>query len=497
MAETKNFLALDLGAESGRAILGRFDGEHLELSEQHRFSNGAIAVPGPSGRASLHWDILHLWSEVKQGIARAAGLVRNELAGIGLDTWAIDFGLLDRQGSLLGNPYNYRDSRTDGMLAEAFRRMPREQIFELTGIQFMQINTLYQLLAMATSQSPALEAAKTFLTIPDLLNYWLTGRAVCEFTNATTTQCYDPRRRAWSDPLLQAMGIPRAIFPEVIQPGTVLGPLCGVVADEVHSPALVIAPATHDTGSAVAAVPAEAPAFAWISSGTWSVVGTELPEPVISPQSLANNFTNEGGVQGTFRFSKNVMGLWLLQECRRIWRAAGDELSYSDLTEMAKGAAPLVSILDPDWDEFLKPGDMPGRIQEFCRMTGQAIPESKPAIVRCILESIALKYRWAFERLDEMTGQKLDPIHIVGGGTQNRLLSQFTADATGRTVISGPVEATATGNILMQAVALGHLHSIWEGRQMVRNSTELLTFEPGESRPWDEAYGKLLEWMAR
>ncbi len=497
MVKTKNFLALDVGAESGRAILGRFDGERLELSEQHRFSNGAIRVPGPSGRTRLYWDILHLWNEVMEGITRVAGKVGNDLAGIGLDTWAIDFGLLDRQGSLLGNPYNYRDSRTDGMLEEAFRRMPRDMIFELTGIQFMQINTLYQLLAMATGQSPALEAAKTFLTIPDLLNYWLTGRAVCEFTNATTTQCYDPRRRAWSDPLLQAMGIPRSIFPEVIQPGTVLGPLSRIVAEEVNSLALVIAPATHDTGSAVAAVPASDPAFAWISSGTWSVVGTELPEPVISAQSLANNFTNEGGVQGTFRFSKNVMGLWLLQECRRTWRAGGEDLSYDELTEMAKGAAPLVSIIDPDWGEFLKPGDMPRRIQEFCRRTGQVVPESKPAIVRCILESIALKYRWIFERLGEMTGKALEPIHIVGGGTQNHSLSQFTADATGRTVNTGPVEATATGNILMQAVALGDLNSIWEGRQMVRASTELLTFEPGERGPWDEAYGKLLEWMAQ
>jgi rhamnulokinase len=350
---------------------------------------------------------------------------------------------------------------------------------------------------MAVNRSPALEAAKTFLTIPDLLNYWLTGRAVCEFTNATTTQCYDPRQREWAEPLLQAMGIPRAIFPEVIPPGTVLGDLSGVAAEEANVTTPVIAPATHDTGSAVAAVPASEPAFAWISSGTWSVVGTELPEPVISAQSLANNFTNEGGVQSTFRFSKNVMGLWLLQECRRVWRAAGDDLSYSKLTEMAKDAAPLASIVDPDWGEFLKPGDMPGRIQEFCRQTGQTIPEGKPDLVRCILESIALKYRWVFERLDEMTGRKLEPIHIVGGGTQNHLLSQFTADATGRRVITGPVEATATGNILMQAVALGDFASIWEGRQVVRASTELLTFEPGPQAAWDEAYEKLLGLLSQ
>jgi rhamnulokinase len=489
-------LALDLGAESGRAMLGRFDGDRLELDEIHRFANIPVRLPD-----GLHWDVLHLWHEVKQGIGLAARDRAPNLVSIGIDTWAVDFGLLDRQGNLLSNPYHYRDSRTDGMLDEAFRRVPRAEIFEQTGIQFLQINSLYQLLALTKGRSPVLEIAQTFLTIPDLLNYWLTGQTVCEFSNATTTQCYNPRQKGWAVEMLQDLGIPTHIFPRIVSPGTELGPLLPSVADEIgmrpetgRGPT-VIAPACHDTGSAVVAVPAAAGDFAWISSGTWSVVGAEVPEPIIDEQSLGYNFTNEGGASDTFRFSRNVMGLWLVQECRRTWAQQGQEYDYGELTEMAAQAEPFLAVIDPDHGEFFKPGDMPARIGEFCRATGQPVPESKGAIVRCALEGIALKYRWVLERLEEMLGRRLEPVYIVGGGTQNQLLSQFTADAVDRQVITGPVEATATGNILLQLMALGQIDSLQAGRQVVRSSFDLASYEPGSRRGWDEAYGRLLQMM--
>jgi rhamnulokinase len=457
----------------------------------HRFPNAPQRLPG-----GLHWDALHLWGEVKQGIALAAREQATELASVGIDTWAVDFGLLDRDGNLLSNPYHYRDSRADGMLEEAFRRVPRVEIFEQTGIQFLQINTLYQLLAMATSHSPILDIAHTFLTIPDLLNYWLTGQKACEFSNATTTQCYSPRDGDWAADLLHKLGIPNHIFPRIVPPATDFGPLLAYVVDDLgldtKTAPTVIAPACHDTGSAVAAVPAASPNCAWISSGTWSVVGAEVREPIINESSLRHNFTNEGGVCDTFRFSRNVMGLWLVQECRRTWERQGEAHSYDALTEMASQAEPFLAVVDPDHDDFFKPGDMPARIRRFCQETGQPVPDSKGAVLRCALEGIALKYRWVVERLEEMLNCSLKPVHIVGGGTQNRLLSQFTANALARQVVTGPVEATAVGNLLMQMIALGHLESLQAGRQIVRNSFELSFYEPDSQSGWDEAYERLL-----
>jgi rhamnulokinase len=494
MSPVRHFLALDLGAESGRAMLGQFDGKRLHLTEVHRFPN--VPVQLTSG---LHWNILHLWNEVQQGLALAIREHAPQLTSIGIDTWAVDFGLLDQGGQLLSNPYHYRDSRTDGMLEEAFRRVPRAEIFEQTGIQFLPINTLYQLLSMAVSRSPVLDIARTFLTVPDLLNYWLTGQTVCEFSNATTTQCYNPRRGEWAVEILQLLDIPTHLFPRITPPGTDLGPLLPYVADKIGSQPgtgpTVIAPACHDTGSAVVAVPAADPDFAWISSGTWSVMGAELQEPLINEQSLHYNFTNEGGVCGTFRFSRNVMGLWLVQECRRTWSLRGETHSYDELTQMAAQAEPFLAVVDPDNGEFFKPGDMPTRIREFCRTTGQPVPQSKQAILRCTLEGIALKYRWVLERMEEMLGRRLEPIYIVGGGTQNHLLSQFTADALNRQVITGPVEATAMGNILMQMMALGHVSTLAEARQVVRESFGLSRFIPGHRDGWDEAYARLLAVM--
>jgi rhamnulokinase len=496
MPHALDFLAFDLGAESGRAILGQFDGQRLGLSHVHRFPNGPVYLPD-----GMHWDVLRLWTEIKQSMALVAQGHGSELAGVGLDTWGVDFGLLDRDGALVSNPYHYRDSRTDGMVEEAFRRVSRQEIFERTGIQFMPLNSLIQLLSMVVHRSPALDIAETFLTMPDLFNYWLTGRKVCEFSNTTTTQCYDPRQKGWATTMLERLGIPTHIFPEIVLPGTVLGPLGSAVAREVglsgKQSVPVIAPACHDTGSAVAAVPATGPGFAWISSGTWSIMGAELLEPVINDQSLSCNFTNEGGVLGTFRFSKNIMGLWLVQECRRTWARQGQEFSYDELTHMAAQAEPFLAVIDPDDGEFLKPGDMPARIRNFCQVTNQPVPESKGAIIRCALEGIALRYRWVLERLEEILGHRLDPLHIVGGGTQNRLLSQLTADAIGRRVISGPIEATAVGNIIVQAMGLGHLASLEEGREVVRNSFDVTSYEPIGQPGWDAAYARFVSVLER
>lgn len=483
------YLAIDLGAESGRAVLGQLDGGRLTIEELRRFPNLPVRLPD-----GLHWDALRLWGEVQDSLRLALQQHGGGLASAGLDTWGVDFGLLDQRDALIGNPFHYRDNRTDGMQAEAFRRVPREQIFERTGIQFMQINTLYQLLALAAARDPALEIATTFLTMPDLLNFWLTGQKACEFTNATTTQCYDPRAGGWAAPMLDALGIPSAIFPPVIAPGTVLGPLRPALAEELGARNLqIVAPACHDTGSAVAAVPAEGASFAWLSSGTWSVMGVEVGAPVIDARSLAFNLTNEGGVNGTFRCSKNIMGLWIVQECRRSWAAQGHSWSYDELARMAGQAAPLAALIDPDADEFFKPGDMPARIAAFCQRTGQPEPAEPGAIVRCALESLALKYRWVLERLEQVTGMRLDPIHVIGGGAQNGLLNQLTADATGRSVVAGPVEATAIGNLLVQAIALGQLGSLAEARTVVRRSFTPEIYAPRPQADWDAAYARLRE----
>jgi rhamnulokinase len=485
---TLNFAAVDLGAESGRVMLCHFDGSALALEEAHRFPNIPVQVTG-----TLHWDILRLWSEIKHGLAVCGRQAGGPLTSIGVATWAVDFGLVGRDGALLGNPVHYRDARTQGMIEAACARVPRAEIFAQTGIQFLPINTLYQLLSLAAVGSPALEAAATLLTIPDLLNYWLSGVAVNEFTNATTTQCYNPNTGQWAWDLLNRLGLPRRIFGPIVQPGTNLGPLRPDLAAELDLPAVpIIAPATHDTGSAVAAAPLTDGGSIYLSSGTWSLMGVELPQPVITQRSLAYNFTNEGGVNGTFRLLKNIMGLWLVQECRRTWANQGEDYGYAQLTALAEQAAPLVSLVDVADERFFAPGDMPARIQATCRDSGQLVPESVGEIVRCALESLAFEYRLVAERLDELTGRYLPAIHIIGGGAQNTLLNTFTANATGRRVVAGPVEATALGNVLVQAVAGGHLASIAEGRELVRRSFPLSSFESESSPLWEAAYQRYL-----
>lgn len=492
MSQARNYLAVDLGAESGRAILGSFADRKLTLSEMHRFANQPVLL-----NDGLHWDVLELWRKIQEGIALSAR--DHELTSIGLDTWGVDFALLDKNNSLLFNPFHYRDARTDGMMDEAFKVMPRAEIFANSGIQFMQLNTLYQLLATERSNPSLFDIARAFLTIPDLFNFWLTGELTNEFTNATTTQFYAPRARDWSMKILTAFNIPTHLFKPTTDPGTVIGKLSSSVSarESAKESVYVILPACHDTGSAVVAVPAKNEDFAWLSSGTWSIMGAEVREPCLNEKALEYNFTNEGGVFGTWRLSKNIMGLWLVQECRREWMRQGEELSFDALTQLAAESEAFLPVIDPDFDEFLHPGDMPSRIQKFCADTNQNVPQTKGQIIRVALESIALKYRFVLERLEELSGKRLDPLHIIGGGTQNRLLNQFTADATKRTVVTGPVEATAIGNVLMQAIGLKHLGSLSDAREVVRASFDVEEYHPESSDGWDEAYAKLLHLMDR
>jgi len=486
------FLALDLGAESGRGVLGKFDGEKLRLSDAHRFSNGPVPVLG-----SMYWDALRLFEEMTEAVSRAADQAGDSLVGMGVDTWGVDFGLLGPGDVLLQNPYHYRDERTVGMVDEVCAVVPRDEVFGYTGIQFMELNTLFQLYAMAKVESPLLNWAETLLMMPDLFNFWFTGEKVSEFSIATTSQMYDPRQGDWSRELLERLGIPTHFLTDIVDAGTKLGPLLPAIAEVTGASGLtVVAPAGHDTGSAVAAVPAELPNTAYISSGTWSLMGTEITEPIINEQALEYNFTNEGGVCGTFRFLKNIMGLWLVQESRREWQREGMDLSYDEITKLASEAPAFGPLVEPDDASFLRPGNMPGRIADFCTKTGQAPPESRGAIARCALESLALKYRWVFEKLEELEGQRLDAVHIVGGGTQNELLNQFAANAINRPVITGPIEATAIGNILTQAMALGHIASLDEARQVVRSSFEMKTYEPQDTDAWEEAYERYLDFAA-
>jgi rhamnulokinase len=477
------YLAVDLGAESGRVVLGRFDGGRVSLEEVHRFPNTAVGLPD-----GLHWDVLRFLSEIKDGLAKS--MREEEIEGIGVDSWGVDFGLLDGEGALVSNPYHHRDARTEGMMEEAFGLVPKEEIYQTTGIQFLPINTLYQLLAMRGS--PLLDAAETMLLIPDLINYWLTGQKACEYTNATTTQLLDLEAGGWARDLFEGMDLPSRILAPIVQPATELGPLLPEVAEEVGAGPPVFAVASHDTASAVVAVPAEGEDFAYISSGTWSLVGVELSGPVVTEEGLRANFTNEGGFGGKTRLLKNVMGLWLLQECRRQWAREGHEYSYEELAGLAEDAPPAGPLVDPDHPAFLAPGDMASRIRSYCEETGQGPPEGPAAVARCVFESLALKYRHAIEQAESLAGRAIGTINILGGGSQNSLLCQLTSDATRRPVLAGPVEATALGNLMVQAYARGHLTSLEEIREAVRRSVEVQEYEPqGGEDGWQEAYEKL------
>ena len=483
---TTTFLAFDVGAESGRALSGAWDGSRLTVEQLHRFPNRPVRI-----HESLHWDVLALYAGLEDGLA-ACTAKGNEIAAVGVDTWGVDFALLAADGTLAGLPYHYRDPRTAGMIDIALQQLGRERIFELTGVQFMELNTLYQLLAMRRQRAAALDAAATLLMIPDLFNYWLSGHKSSEWTVASTSQMCDPRTHRWSTELLQALDLPLSILPPIVEPGTSLGPLLRSVAERTGAGGTteVIAPACHDTGSAVVAVPAATPHFGYISSGTWSLLGAETREPALGPAALRHNFTNEGGVAGTYRVLKNISGLWLLQECRRGWARAGREWSYAELVERAGAARPFAALIDPNHPDFIAPADMAAAIRRRCRVTGQPEPGDEGEIVRCILESLALAYRHTFRELAEVVGHPQDTIHIVGGGSQNRLLCQWAADSCGVPVVAGPVEATAIGNLLVQMMVTEALSGLDQAREIVRRSTAVEHYEPGDRAPWDEAYGR-------
>ena len=471
-----HYLAIDLGAESGRVLLGSLSGGRLSVEELHRFPNTPVRVPG-----ALYWDTLRLWHEIQHGIAVATRERKLTLDGIGIDTWGVDYGLLGADGLLLDTPRHYRDGRTNGVMEKLFEIVPRDQVFGYTGIQFMQLNTLYQLYAMQLHGSPALGAAGRLLNIPDLFNYWLTGVAKSETTIASTTQFFNPESMTWATELLQRLKIPTEMLCPLVRPGTLLGKMI----EAPHAP--VYATAGHDTAAAVVAVPAEGGNnWCYISSGTWSLMGLELDRPVINARTLAANYTNEVGVSGKIRFLKNIAGLWLLQECRKAWMLEGREYTYEQLARLASEARPFSAAIDPD--AFLEPGGMPEKIAAYCQRTGQAPPATDGEFARAILESLALRYRNVMENLETLAGRKIDVIHIVGGGSRNALLNQFVADCTGRRVVAGPSEATAIGNILVQAMGAGELANLDAARSVVRNSFELTTVDPHPSAEWERAY---------
>ncbi len=478
----EHYLAVDLGAGSGRVIVGRFDGERVEIEEVHRFAN-----PGVRTLDQLHWDVLNLFAEIKAGVAKAAD---RKPVSLGVDTWGVDYALLDSAGELIGNPYHYRDSRTDGMMARVFEIAPREEVFEHTGLQFMELNTLYQLYSM--KGSPALDRAETLLMMPDLFHYWFTGVKSCEFTDASTTQFYDPRKKDWARGLLSKLGLPTEILLDVIQPGTTVGAVRADVAQECGVAGMsVVAPASHDTGSAVAAVPGEGDNWAYLSSGTWSLVGVETPEPVVTATALERNHTNEGGAWGTTRLLKNVSGMWLLEECRGEWARSGDDLAYDALIAEAQAAPAFRSVIDVDDPGFTAPGGMPQRIAAHCERRGEPRPETPGQYARAIFESLAIRYRRSLTDLADITGSPIETLHIVGGGSRNELLSQYASDACGVPVVAGPVEATAVGNVLLQAEAAGRISGKDELREVVRRSFEPKRYEPRSSDAWADAAGRL------
>ena len=482
------FLAIDLGATSGKIFAFQLREDLLKMEEIYRFPNFPVKVGN-----SIFWDVLRLWREVKHGISLACSKFE-DLSSLAVDTWGLDFVLLDRTGELLSSPHHYRDPRTEGIMEEVFARVPKEEIYFRTGIQFMRVNTLYHLYYLASRQRFLLEVADRLLMMPDLFSYWLSGIKVCEFTDATTTQFYNPTKKKWDEELLQMLDIPTHFLTEIVPPGTPLDELQKDLASELKCPGKpqVIATASHDTASAVAAAPLSDRHSAYISSGTWSLVGMEVPEPVINKKSLEYNFTNEGGVFGTFRLLRDVQGMWLIEECRRVWREEGKEYSHEELIKLANEANPFLSFVDPDAPSLVSPLNMVEEIGRYLEQTGQKKPQGVGEMVRIILESLAFKYRYVLEKLQDLLGTRIKRIHVVGGGSRNWLLNQLTADFTGKEVVAGPVEATAIGNALMQAVSLGMLQTHESMREVVRNSFPLRVYQPSGNEQVEEAYNRFL-----
>ena len=482
-------LAIDLGASSGRGIVGSFDGKKIELKENHRFTNDPVMVNG-----RFTWDIIRIFHEIKNSI-RNTHLDGDNVKTIGIDTWGVDYGFIDRHGRMIGNPTHYRDVRTDGICDYVNKLVSLDKIYGSTGIQSLNFNTIYQLAAEKRDNPEIFDIAEKLLFIPDLLGYFLTGKAKTEYTIASTGAVLNAESRKYAFDLLDSLGVPQSIFTEIVEPGYNLGKLLPDVKEEVGGvDADIVKVASHDTASAVLAVPAKSDDFVYISSGTWSLMGMELKAPLINEKTRALNYTNEGGVDGTIRFLKNIMGLWILQESRRQWKREGKEYSFSELAILAKEAKPLQSIIDPDDQLFATQGNMPRRIAEYCQKTGQHVPQSVGETVRCILDSLALRYRYTVKDLSVLSGKTVKAINIVGGGTQDKLLCQITADACGVPVCAGPVEATAIGNIMTQLMSLGEVKDLKEAREIVSASFETVSYTPsGDSAMWDEAFAKFCE----
>ena len=484
---TKRVLAFDFGASSGRAIIGCFDGDKITLEEVHRFSNDPVSVGG-----TVYWDVLRLFYEIKQGIIKAK--IAGGFDSIGIDTWGVDFGLIDSEGKLMENPVHYRDARTVGLVDEAFKTMPKEKLYGITGIQFMELNTLFQLISLKKYRPWMLERADKMLFMPDLFGYMLTGKMCAEYSIASTSQLIDLDKKTWSKEILDAFGIKESVFAPLVQPGTVLGELSKEVCEECGvDPVPVISVCGHDTQSAITSVPCEDGDFAFLSSGTWSLFGTELDKPIVNETSMNINITNEGGFDGSTGFLKNIIGLWLIQESRRQWKREGKEYSYADLEKLALAAEPFKCFIDPDAPEFVPHGNIPERVREFCRKTGQYVPETVGEIMRCIYESLAMKYRLTFEKLRECTERDYPVIHVIGGGTKDGLLCQMTANSCDRTVKAGPIEATVMGNVAVQLMSDGSVKNIGQARKIVADSSELKTFEPKDTGKWAGAYEDFLK----
>ena len=478
----KKVLAFDFGASSGRAIIGSFDGEKITLKEVHRFTNDPVDLGG-----TLYWDVLRLFYEIKQGIVKAK--IAGGFDSIGIDTWGVDFGLIDKNGRLLENPVHYRDKRTSGLVEESFKSVPRQKMYDITGIQFMELNTLFQLISLKKQRPEMLERADKMLFMPDLFAYFLTGKMCSEYSIASTSQLIDINTRTWSKELLDAFGIKESLFAPLTEPGTQLGNLSKEICEECGVESVpVISVCGHDTQSAITAVPCESGDFAFLSSGTWSLFGTELQKPIVNETSLKINITNEGGFGGTTGFLKNIIGLWLIQESRRQWQREGKDYSYADLEKLALSEEPFKCFIDPDAPEFVPQGNIPERVREFCRKTGQYVPESVGEIMRCIYESLAMKYRMTFEKLCECTGKDYPVIHVIGGGTKDGLLCRMTASSCGKTVKAGPIEATVMGNVAVQLMSDGTIGSISEARKAVAASESLKTYEPENTDEWIKAY---------
>lgn len=481
---SKRVLAFDFGASSGRAILGTYDGEKIHLEEIHRFTNDPVNVCGV-----FHWDVLRLFHEIKQGITKAVHA--GGFDAIGIDTWGVDFGLIDKKGRLLNNPVHYRDTRTVGMIEKVSEIIPKEELYGRTGIQFASLNTIFQLAALKFNDPEVLEQADKLLLMPDLFAYLLTGEMRAEYSEVSTTQLLDPKTGDWAYDIIERLGIPSRLFPSIIDAGDTYGMLSDEICEELGAPKVpVVAVATHDTGSAVVAVPSDKKDFIFISCGTWSLFGTELAAPVINETSFGFNLTNEGGYGRTTRFLKNIMGLWLIQESRRQWIREGYEVSYADLEREALEVAPFKCFINPDDDSFVSPGNLPKRVQEFCERTGQYVPQTRGEIMRCIYESLAMKYRYTFRAVREVTGLEYETIHMIGGGTKDRLLCQMAADACNSKVIAGPIEATATGNIAVQLIAMGEIKDLADARRVIAASEQPKFYEPVDAAAYDEAYAR-------